>query len=164
MGTPGTGQDIEDTCTRCGDTWHVVVAKVGERVAKVICKLCGSQHNYRKGAEAIAAAKADAATSRGTTLKRKVSRTSVPTMPAPPPFDPSKPPRPYSPKDSFMPGERIVHPTFGEGIVTGSVPGKIEVVFPTGQRVLAGPKTNSSLSRPEHVANAPLYDRPPKLL
>lgn len=164
MGTPGTGQDIEDTCARCGDTWHVVMAKVGERIAKVVCKLCGSQHNYRKGAEAAAAAKAEAATSRGTTLKRKVSRSSVPSVPVAPPFDPSRPPRPYSPKDNFGPGERIIHPTFGEGIVTGSVPGKIEVVFPTGQRVLAGPKTSSSLSRPDHVANAPLSDSPLKQL
>ena len=164
MGTPGTGQDIEDTCARCGDTWHVVMAKVGERIAKVVCKLCGSQHNYRKGAEAAAAAKAEAATSRGTTLKRKVSRSSVPSVPVAPPFDPSRPPRPYSPKDNFGPGERIIHPTFGEGIVTGSVPGKIEVVFPTGQRVLAGPKIISSLSRPDHVANAPLSDSPLKQL
>lgn len=164
MGTPGTGEDIEDTCTRCGDTWHVVMAKVGERIAKVVCKLCGSQHNYRKGAEAAAAAKAEAATTRGTTLKRKVSRSSIPSIPTPPPFDPSRPPRPYSPKETFGPGERIIHPNFGEGIVTGSVPGKIEVVFPSGQRVLAGPKVSSSLSRPDHVSNAPLSDRPPKNL
>jgi hypothetical protein len=43
MSTPGVGEDIEDICTRCGDTWHVVMAKVGDRVAKVVCKLCGGQ-------------------------------------------------------------------------------------------------------------------------
>ena len=32
MATPGVGEDIEDLCTRCGDTWHVVMAKVGDRV------------------------------------------------------------------------------------------------------------------------------------
>src|SRR5512136_2543457 len=47
MATPAVGEDIEDICTRCGDTWHVVMAKLGDRVAKVVCKLCGSQHNYR---------------------------------------------------------------------------------------------------------------------
>ena len=47
MPTPGVGDDIEDVCSRCGDTWHVVMAKVGDRIAKVVCKRCGGQHGYR---------------------------------------------------------------------------------------------------------------------
>ncbi len=160
MGSPGTGEDIEDTCTRCGDTWHVVMAKVGERIAKVVCKLCGSQHNFRKGAEAAAAAKATASATRGTVRRKSVS-SSVPAPIKAPPFDPSRPPRPYSPRDSFAPGERIIHPTFGEGIVATSAFGKIDVVFPSGARVLAVPKDSSTLARPTKAANVPLSDRPP---
>ena len=159
MGTPGTGQDIEDTCTRCGDTWHVVVAKVGERIAKVVCKLCGSQHNYRKGAEAAAAAKASDAGSRG--VRRKAAPSTVPAPIKAPPFDPSRPPRPYSPRDAYAPGERITHPNFGEGVVATSAGGRIDVVFPSGPRVLAVAKDSSSLARPKPVANVPLSDRPP---
>ncbi|MCG5054754.1 MAG: hypothetical protein KA712_17465 [Myxococcales bacterium] len=159
MGNPATGQDIEDTCTRCGDTWHVVMAKVGDRIAKVVCKLCGSQHNYRKGAQAAAAAR-EADGARGS-LRRKTVRSAVPTIPVPPPFDPTRPPRPYSARDLYIPGERIVHPNFGEGIVANASSGKIDVVFPSGPRVLAVAKEIPNLSRHKPVANVPLSDRPP---
>ena len=47
MATPSVGSDIEDVCARCGENWHVVMAMVKEKIAKVVCKRCGSQHNYR---------------------------------------------------------------------------------------------------------------------
>jgi len=28
-------------CGRCGQVWHVVMAKMGDRIAKVVCKRCG---------------------------------------------------------------------------------------------------------------------------
>ena len=43
----GVGADIESICSKCGDVWHVVVAKVGETVVKVQCKECGGYHRYR---------------------------------------------------------------------------------------------------------------------
>ena len=36
------GKDIESICGKCGDVWHVVVAKMGEQIAKVQCKQCGA--------------------------------------------------------------------------------------------------------------------------
>ena len=36
------GADVEALCGKCGDVWHVVVAKVGDRVAKVQCKQCSA--------------------------------------------------------------------------------------------------------------------------
>src|ERR1043165_8784800 len=60
MPTPGVGQDIEAMCGRCGQVWHVVMAKMGDRIAKVVCKRCGGHHGYRTekpdGAEAPAPA------------------------------------------------------------------------------------------------------------
>ena len=41
--TPAVGADIESLCSKCGDVWHVVVAKVGEEIVRVICKM-----SYRK--------------------------------------------------------------------------------------------------------------------
>ena len=43
----GVGQDIESICNKCGDVWHVVVAKVGDKIAKVQCKECNGYHRYR---------------------------------------------------------------------------------------------------------------------
>src|SRR2546430_2166025 len=77
--------------------------------------------------------------------------------PAAPEFDPSKPPRAYSAQGTYLPGERIVHPSFGTGVVAGSPgPGKVDVVFPTGARTLACAKAASTLERPIAVANVPI--------
>lgn len=161
MATPGVGSDIEDICTRCGDNWHVVVAKVGERVVKVLCKLCNVQHNYRGDKNAPAAA-ASGGSSWSAGRRKRPSKKAEPAPPPVPDFDPSKPPRPYSLKDMFRPGERVQHPTFGTGIVSAAPgPGKVDVVFPTGIRTLACAKTASTLERPTAV-HVPIADRPPE--
>jgi hypothetical protein len=160
MATPGVGQDIEDICTRCGDTWHVVMAKVGERVVKVVCKLCGSQHNYR--GENNGASTTSTGGSWGGARRKRITRRSIPVVPAAPTFDPTKPPRAYSAQGSFVMGERIVHPSFGTGVVAGTPgPGKVDVVFPAGPRTLACAKAVSTLERPVAASNVPIADRPP---
>ena len=160
MPTPGVGSDIEDICGRCGDTWHVVMAKVGDRVAKVVCKRCNGQHNYRGDKQATAAAGA-AKSSWGGTRKRKSTK-AEPAMTAPAAFDPTKPPRPYTPKDHFGIGERVAHKIFGIGVVSATpAPGKIEVHFPGGLRTLACAKATSTLERPVAVTNMELPDHMP---
>ncbi|HVR62997.1 MAG TPA: hypothetical protein VMU50_13930, partial [Polyangia bacterium] len=94
---------------------------------------------------------------------RRMRRSSTPVVPlVVPAFDPSKPPRPYSVKDAYAAGERVSHPTFGTGVVTGAPgPGKIEIAFPAGIRVLACAKATSTLERPHFAVNVPISDRPP---
>ncbi len=153
------GADVESICSKCGDVWHVVVAKVGEQIVKVHCKQCGKEHRHKPpGAGAKAAAKTGApartSTARPKTAKGR-SKTGRPaTLPAgPPPFDPSRPPKPYKPLEPYSIGDRIAHPTFGAGIVESSPgPGKVQVWFDSGRRVLAMAKPASMLERP---------DRPP---
>lgn len=160
MSTPTVGQDIEDICTRCGDTWHVVMAKMGERVVKVVCKLCGGQHNYRGEKDGTKPA-GSGGSSWSAARRRKSNRPTE--APAPPPFDPNKPPRAYSARDAYAPGERIMHASFGIGVVAGSPgPGKVEVVFPTGGRTLACAKAPSTLERPIASTHVPIADRPPE--
>jgi hypothetical protein len=162
MATPGVGEDIEDICTRCGDTWHVVMAKIGDRVVKVVCKLCGSQHNYRgeKNAQPTSAGKTGNSPW-GRTRRRKAGRANNTPAPQVPDFDPSKPPRSYSPKQGFVPGERVIHATFGVGVVASTPgPGKVEVQFPGGLRTLACAKPGSTLERPVAVQNLAVPDSP----
>jgi hypothetical protein len=164
MATPGTGEEIEDVCSKCGDVWHVVMAKVGDRIARVVCKRCGSQHAYRSGSSSADSSASPAAGKKGLTMRRKTTKSSVPEPIAAPTFDPSKPPRAYSPRDAYAIAERIVHPTFGTGVVAATPgPGKVDVVFPvpTGVRTLACAKVVSTLERPTTVSNAPIGDRPP---
>ena len=148
---PGVGADIESLCRKCGDVWHVVVAKVGDRIAKVQCKQCGSLHRYR----AVGASKAAPARRRTTPKRAKGSapmqRIDKPSIEP----DLSRPIRPYSIRDTFEPGERIDHPKFGIGIVeTASEPGKMIVFFPEGQKVLAQAKPGAALGpRPRMTAD-----------
>jgi hypothetical protein len=163
MATPGVGQDIDALCGKCGQVWHVVMAKMGERIAKVVCKRCGGQHRYRS--EDAAAAAAMAREGKRSTVGSGAARGRVAsvTPPALPAFDPAKPPRRYAPAEAYAAGDRISHPSFGVGIVAGSPgAGKVEVVFPGGMRVLACAKTTSTLTRPVMTADVPISDRPPK--
>jgi hypothetical protein len=165
MATPAVGEDIEALCGRCGQVWHVVMAKMGERIAKVVCKRCGGHHRYRTEGDDAAVATSETTPGREGRRPSVARRSSRPT-PAPalvlPPFDPLKAPRPYTAGDSYTPGDRVQHPTFGTGVVTGSPgPGKVEIGFPAGLRVLACAKAVSTLARPVAV-KVPIADRPPK--
>ena len=160
MSTPGVGDDIEALCGRCGQVWHVVMAKMGDRIAKVVCKRCGGHHRYRT--ESDEGDDAQPREGRRPVVARRTSRVPTPVPAALPPFDPDKPPRPYAARDSYGAGDRVSHPSFGTGVVTGSPgPGKVEIAFPAGIRVLACAKAASTLARPVAVT-VPISDRPPK--
>jgi hypothetical protein len=136
------------------------MAKIGDRIAKVVCKRCGSKHSYR-GDGGPETATPTAATVGRKVVRKKTRPTAVVAAVAPP-FDPNVAPRTYSAREAYIPGERITHPTFGTGVVANSPgPGKVEVVFPEGNRTLACAKAESTLERPVEVSNAPIGDRPP---
>src|SRR3954470_11231774 len=161
MATPGVGEDIEALCGRCGQVWHVVMAKMGDRIAKVVCKRCGGHHRYRTDAGGVE--EAAAREGRRPAAARRSSRAPpTPTPGPPPPSDPQKPPRPYAAAAAYAAGDRVSHPSFGTGVVTGSPgPGKVDIAFPSGARVLACAKAASTLARPVAV-DVPIADRPPK--
>ena len=58
----------------------------------------------------------------------------------------SKPVRDYSTRETFEPGERVAHVKFGEGVVQRQTgPGKIEVLFADGAKLLAQAKPEMTL-------------------
>jgi hypothetical protein len=154
------GADIESLCSKCGDVWHVVVAKVGEQIVRVICKECGGQHRYRNpkapaGTRTPTAARA----ARPSRPMKVVERFETPAVAA----DLNLPPRRYSASERFAVGERVEHPTFGQGVVELLETGKMTVFFAVGRKVLVCGKGDGGggLARPkpfEHkvvVAAAP---------
>jgi hypothetical protein len=158
-------------CGRCGQVWHVVMAKMGDRIAKVVCKRCGGHHRYRDesaSSDADAGGGGGARQSRrptfGSASRRPRNARTQDATPAVPPFDPAKPPRAYAARDSYVAGERVSHPTFGVGVVSGSPgAGKVDVIFGGGDaRVLACAKVTSTLARPVATQGLPIPDRPPK--
>jgi hypothetical protein len=145
------GADVESLCSKCGDVWHVVVAKVGDSIVRVLCKQCGGQHRYKsphgapkaKRQPSLSTPKAPRAE------KAPVERFEKPAVAA----DLTKPVRKYAASLRYEVSERVEHPTFGQGVVEISEPGKITLFFAIGRRVLAqskeGEDTSNKLSRPK---------------
>jgi glucose/arabinose dehydrogenase len=134
--TASVGADIEALCSKCGDVWHVVVAKVGDKIARVLCKQCGGQHRYKSSAHATAQQKAPSAKRAPRADKAPVERFEKPAVAA----DLARPVKPYRASESFEVGDRIDHVSFGQGVIEISEPGKITVFFATGRRVLVQAK------------------------
>ena len=147
------GADIEALCSKCGDVWHVVVAKEGEKIAKVQCKQCGGYHRY-KSPTSVPKEKRQPPSmmeraQRELAPKAPVERFEKPAVAA----DLTKPVRTYRASEKYAVGERVDHPNFGQGVIEIAEPGKITVFFGSGRRVLVQSKEGgtggSSLQRPK---------------
>jgi hypothetical protein len=142
------GADVESICSKCGDVWHVVVAKVGEQIARVQCKQCGGYHRYKPpGGKAVSTrSRSASATPRRAGTPRAVTRIDKPLVEP----DMSRPARAYNAKESYQPGDRVEHPKFGLGVVEITTePGKMQVLFSEGRRVLALAKQTTTLEKPQ---------------
>lgn len=125
-------QEILSFCTRCRmDLSHTIVAMQGDRVVRVQCKTCRSDHSYRspKGATEPLAKGAATARTRGEGEKKTVITVEAEwekrMLEAK-----NKPARPYDARTSFQIGDKIAHPTFGEGVVEKTIyPNKVEITF-----------------------------------
>lgn len=164
--TAGVGADVEALCSKCGDVWHVVVAKVGAQIVKVQCKQCGGYHRYKSPHGAPPEKKQPSmfgpkpARPTAASTKAPVERFEKPAVAA----DLAKPVRPYRASEKFEVGERVEHPSFGQGVIETSEPGKITVFFATGRRVLVQAKAPvaGGLERPKPFdhANPPAGGKP----
>ncbi|HVV88479.1 MAG TPA: hypothetical protein VHE35_35795 [Kofleriaceae bacterium] len=149
--TPPVGADIEAQCNKCGGPrWHVIEAKVGEEIVRVQCKECHAQHRYKNPNKAAPAPRRAAATGeakpRAPRAEKVVERFATPAVAA----DLSLPVRTYKANEHFTPGERVEHPTFGQGVVEVSEPGKVTLFFASGRKVLvqARGEPGKGLARP----------------
>jgi hypothetical protein len=158
--SPGVGADVEALCSKCGDVWHVVVAKIGDKIAKVQCKQCGGDHRYKSPHDAPADKKLPSALRPPREPKAPVERFEKPAVTA----DLSKPTKPYRATDLYEVGERIDHKSFGQGVIEIAEPGKITVFFASGRRVLVQAKlaSSSGLAKPKPFdhANPPAGGKP----
>jgi hypothetical protein len=159
--TAAVGADVEALCSKCGDVWHVVVAKVGEQIVKVQCKECGGYHRYKSPHATTPPARRTPASPRAPREPRPVERFEKPAVAA----DLSRAVRTYRASEQVEVGDRIEHPSFGQGVVETAEPGKITVFFATGRRVLVqakGSAPSGGLSRPKPFdhANPPAGGKP----
>ncbi|MFM8270057.1 MAG: hypothetical protein ACKN9V_07695 [Pseudomonadota bacterium] len=130
-GPPKVGGDILAYCGKCKrDLAHVIVAMVGIKPARVICKTCQSPHNYRLGEGAVRATpKAPRATKtfvkNSDYWEQQMAKKKQSPM------------KPYKTQELFKLGDVISHSKFGLGIVEEvKSNGKILVLFRDEERVL----------------------------
>ncbi|OFZ54089.1 MAG: hypothetical protein A2428_13190 [Bdellovibrionales bacterium RIFOXYC1_FULL_54_43] len=127
-------QEALSYCTSCKmDLNHVIVAMKGDRIAKVQCLTCKKEHVYRapKGVTTppVKKSKKKEAESPATSVEAEWQKLMTAHK--------DTPIKAYSMKGQFGLGDRLKHPTFGEGIVGKLIyPNKLEVIFQTDIKVL----------------------------
>ena len=154
------GSIVESICGKCNDVMgHAIVAMVGDTIAKVECRMCGSAHRYRPPSQVTS----------GNAVTLKKGRAGSPIIshatnhgPAARPTAPKKstrkpdaaslareqwlvmshgrqnePTRSYAINEAFAPKDLINHPVFGLGEVRGIIPpDKMDVLFAEGLKRL----------------------------
>ena len=106
------GSDVEALCSKCGDVWHVVFAKDGEKIVRVQCKQCSGYHRY-KSPGAVAAAKAPKSPRAPRAPRDPVERFERASVQA----DLGKDVVQYRASAKYTVADRVEHPTFGTGTV-----------------------------------------------
>jgi hypothetical protein len=141
MNTPGTaltvGKELVCFCTRCKmDLGHTIMSMMGGMPARVICRTCKSEHNYKpkKGVKepgAVAASRGSPGTSSRAPRESKAEKTVPVELEWMKQLNANtKAVRQYAANEHFLVGDRISHPTFGEGIIQKHIfPNKMEVLF-----------------------------------
>ena len=125
------GSEIEAICMKCGDVWHVVIALADGQIAKVECRECGARHRYR-GVKVESGSVRGKPTVRATSSRaRSVEQKQAVTA------DESRPRRDFRMTDTYAVGDRVLHSSFGEGVVQEvAAATKIVVLFGVGSKTL----------------------------
>lgn len=134
-GPPKVGGDVLAYCSKCqGEFSHVVVSMVDKKPARVMCKMCKGNHNFKR----IGDTKAKSATRNTTSAApRKKVVLAQDFWQEQMDLQKGKPMKPYSPKQVFLKGEVINHPSFGIGIIEEvRIDKKIVVIFRSGEKIL----------------------------
>ncbi len=126
------GGEVEAWCTTCKIMKdHVVVAVVDDKPAKVECMGCGKQHQYRAAPPGTAKAPRERAARAATVAAQRIDDLDAKLAAGAPTA------RIYAPRDTYVVGDFVKHPTFGVGLVI-AVPAvqKAEIAFHDGRKLL----------------------------
>jgi hypothetical protein len=158
---------------------HVIVAMLAGKPARVECRSCHKQHNYKAGPPgSTPKKKAEGGAPRKTPARGKGEdkehRESERPLEALLAGRKAEDARTYSPFDRYAVGDLVQHPSFGLGAVQSTpAPGKIEVVFHDSCKLLmherppagasAGPKLQPPPRRDERQnVHMGASDAPPR--
>lgn len=129
---PTAGGYVDSYCTKCRlNLDHTVIAMIGDRVARVKCGTCGSEHNYKDATKEKAKESRPKPASAKTSGKSGVQKRWDVAMTAAQGEDIS-----YDMNRRFTVGDVVSHKTFGRGAVLETAQKKIRVIFQDQERML----------------------------
>lgn len=138
--TLSVGDYIDSKCTKCKRaTNHIIVAMVEEKVARVECRTCSGEHNYRPPtAEKKPASTSPAKGRKPSAAKRKAAEAAEEVVKVREEVEKGeRQSRTYNMEGSFSVDEAIAHPSFGIGVVKSlNKPNKMDVQFESGLKCL----------------------------
>jgi len=141
MPAKNTGDEILAYCGSCKmDLTAVIVATVGSKIAKVLCKTCKKERAYRppKGVQDPAASPPPSRASKARAAEKEPRSVPVQEEWSRLMADAEKARKvKYTPKAQLQLGDVIDHPMFGPGIVTKLThPDKADVLFKEDLKIL----------------------------
>lgn len=126
------GEYVSSHCTKCKlDLGHTIIVMDGEKVLRVKCKTCGSEHIHRDKTVKKAAKAGRVSSVKRATPSKSVERRWDEAM--------SKARGeeiPYNMKAAFRVGDIVLHDIFGKGVVLELNPKKMTIIFKDKERVL----------------------------
>ncbi len=135
---PATGEEIVSYCTKCKlDLDHTIVAMKEDKVARVVCRTCNGEHNYRDRSKKKATAAKKASTKKTTTpTKRRSSAKNPETLWKAALENTQRAEVPYNMSKAFKINDIILHKTFGKGVVLETAARKMTLIFEDKERKL----------------------------
>ncbi len=130
---PTTGEEIVSYCTKCKlDLDHTIIAMKEDKVARVICRTCNGEHNYRDRSKKKAPAKKKSATP----VKRRSSSKNPETLWKAALEKTQRAEVPYNMSKTFKIDDIVLHKTFGKGVVLETAARKMTLIFEDKERML----------------------------
>ncbi len=126
------GEYVASYCTKCKiDLGHTIIVMDGEKVLRVKCNTCGSEHIHRdKTKKKTTKARKTSSVKRATPAKTVERRWDEAIAKA------TGEETPYNMKAAFKVGDIVRHDIFGQGVVLELNPKKMTIIFKDKERVL----------------------------
>lgn len=139
--TLSVGDYIDSKCTKCKmETNHIIVAMVGEKVARVECQTCSGVHNYRppKPEKKAAAGRSNARERKPSAASRRAAKVAEEIEAVRGEIESGqRQAKAYDMQGAYRVDDAVSHPHFGIGLVkTVTKPNKMEVQFEEGLKCL----------------------------
>lgn len=126
------GSYVATNCTRCRlELGHTVILMSGNKIARVKCRTCGSEHVYRYKTQRKSPAERIPSGAKREKLIRSTEKLWEAAM-----LKAGGEGIPYDMGRAYNKGEIILHGSFGRGIVTGTSQKKVTLLFQDKERIL----------------------------